>query len=991
MFNLLLGIFTIFTFLFSTTPVQAFKAETFVTLVNLIDDFKTNEKTKLTPLTIPRFVYEESTPSAVVNSWYLTSGAINSSTISAYFKKISTGDKKQEIGLFLKNGVSSDIQNLPPAERERFVDKQMEEFFGAFGYYPKTITAQNFDAYTLEYLQTKYSVLGVVVVPVDGANLPSYNGAYANAPFFPSKNNHYLPAKSLKTRINLSFSESVPLEGFNFAEGLSFYTQKFFNEFTEVNFSLSNTSTTLDKTKFKQALNELLAAEDKHNLRFASYSTFSDWFKARYPESTPAFLYKQENEDKTTNYLYQSPWYKLEFTDTKDSTELKNLYVYNHKESESNLATPSLVNIEHLAVTNQLGVGKYLTLSKKGGMLITNYLKQWDSWAIAFQNQTEKISLEPNKITFNNLNVPLLDSNLIAVKNSKNTTTWTPVEFSPFQNSSTVNKFFWLITFLVLLFVLFKNKPPFLGLFLLFVVSLTLVRSGSLYPFGMGFWGPNGHDAVFHLSLIQKFANSPLTLSHPQVAGEVLSNYHFFFDYFSGLVVRFTHTPVLYYYFFVYPLFAGVILIKLIGVLSDNLSLTRFQKNIATTFVFLGSSLGFLVQLLRGGDLFVGESTFWSNQSISSFLNPPFVFSLIFILGFLTVYNKAKKTLLDFFILAILGILLSQVKVYGFILLLAGLLINRDFSLFAVIGLGGFLLNLPFSSVNSSPFLFQPLWFIRTMVESYDRLNWPRAAAAWQAYEATGNFGKLLFLNFVALCLFLIGNLGVRIVGIYHCLVTKPQSQTDKLVRVMIFSSLIIPLLFTQSINPWNTIQFFYYGLFFLSFYVAMFFSRPSALVFVLVVVGTIGSFGTLRDYVTVNSTSRISYTELSALSKLSTLKKGVVLSPPNQNRTVFSPPQPQYDYITSSYISALSGQPEYLSDQINLDITGINYQQKLKNANRFYNTTDVSWTKEFLVENNILYVYETPLRKLNIPYEKLNLETIFTSPEITIYQVTGI
>ncbi len=198
-------------------------------------------------------------------------------------------------------------------------------------------------------------------------------------------------------------------------------------------------------------------------------------------------------------------------------------------------------------------------------------------------------------------------------------------------------------------------------------------------------------------------------------------------------------------------------------------------------------------------------------------------------------------------------------------------------------------------------------------------------------------------------------------------------------------------MLFIQSINPWNTIQFFYYGLFFLSFYVAMFFSRPSALVFVLVVVGTIGSFGTLRDYVTVNSTSRISYTELSALSKLSTLKKGVVLSPPNQNRTVFSPPQPQYDYITSSYISALSGQPEYLSDQINLDITGINYQQKLKNANRFYNTTDVSWTKEFLVENNILYVYETPLRKLNIPYEKLNLETIFTSPEITIYQVTGI
>ena len=930
MFNFFVGVFTLLTFLFSSSPVLAFKAETFVSFVYLVDDFKVDQKTKLTPLSVPSIVYEESSPSAVVNSWYLTYSAIKNSTVSAYFKKISAGDKKQELGLFIKNGTNSDIQSLSVKERERFVDKQMEEFFDVFGYYPKTVTAQSFDAYTLEYLQTKYSVLGVVVVPKDSANLPSRNGAYANSPFFPSKNNHYLPAKSLKTRINLAFSESEQLESFNFSQNFNFYTQKFFNEFTQLNFSLSNTSTTLTRISFKQSLKELLAVEDKHSLRFVGFAEFSDWFKARYPESSPAYLYKQENSDKTTNYLYQSPWYKLEFTDGKESTELKNLYIYNHQESEPNLITPSLVNVEHLTIANQIGEGKYLTLNKKDGLLLTNYLKQWDSWAIAFQNQNEKISIEPNKIIFENLSVPSLKSSLVEEKTSKNKTTWIPVEVTPFQNNSVTNKLFWLVTLLVLIFALFKNKPPFLGLFLLFVVSLTLVRSGGLYPFGMGFWGPNGHDAIFHLSLIQKFAENPTNLAHPQISGEILSNYHFFFDFFSGLVVRFTNTPVLYYYFFVYPLFAGVILIKLIGVLADNLSLTGFQKNIATTFVFLGSSLGFLVQLLRGGDLFIGESTFWSNQSISSFLNPPFVFSLIFILGFLAVYSKTKKTSIDLILLFVLGILLAQVKVYGFILLLVGLLINKDFPLFAAIGLGGFLINLPFSSVSSSPFVFQPLWFIRTMVESYDRLNWPRAAAAWQAYEATGNFGKLLVLNFIALCLFLVGNLSVRIVGIYHCLVTKPFSQTDKLVRVMIYSSLFIPLLFTQSVNPWNTIQFFYYGLFFLSFYVAMFFPRPSAFALAFVVIGTIGSFGTLRDYVTVNSTSRVSYTELSALTKLSALKKGVVLSPPKQNRTVFSPPQPQYDYITSSYISALSGQPEYLSDQINLDITGIDYQQKI-------------------------------------------------------------
>ena len=38
--------------------------------------------------------------------------------------------------------------------------------------------------------------------------------------------------------------------------------------------------------------------------------------------------------------------------------------------------------------------------------------------------------------------------------------------------------------------------------------SLTMIRSGLLYKFGYGFWGPNGHDGIWHIAL----ANN-LTLS----------------------------------------------------------------------------------------------------------------------------------------------------------------------------------------------------------------------------------------------------------------------------------------------------------------------------------------------------------------------------------------------------------------------------------------------------------------------------------------------
>jgi len=60
------------------------------------------------------------------------------------------------------------------------------------------------------------------------------------------------------------------------------------------------------------------------------------------------------------------------------------------------------------------------------------------------------------------------------------------------------------------------------------VWSLTMVKSGLTYPYGVGFWGPNGHDGIWHISLAQSLAKGSWEI--PIFAGETIKNYHIGFD-----------------------------------------------------------------------------------------------------------------------------------------------------------------------------------------------------------------------------------------------------------------------------------------------------------------------------------------------------------------------------------------------------------------------------------------------------------------------------
>src|SRR3990167_4887243 len=90
--------------------------------------------------------------------------------------------------------------------------------------------------------------------------------------------------------------------------------------------------------------------------------------------------------------------------------------------------------------------------------------------------------------------------------------------------------------------------------------SLTMVKSGIVYDYGMGFWGPNGHDGVWHISLIRSLAEGSWKM--PLFAGENINNYHVGFDLLLAIIHKLTLIPVHTLYFQIIPpltaLFTGI-------------------------------------------------------------------------------------------------------------------------------------------------------------------------------------------------------------------------------------------------------------------------------------------------------------------------------------------------------------------------------------------------------------------------------------------------
>ncbi len=548
--------------------------------------------------------------------------------------------------------------------------------------------------------------------------------------------------------------------------------------------------------------------------------------------------------------------------------------------------------------------------------------------------------------------------------------------------------------------------------------SLTMVKSGITYSYGMGFWGPNGHDGIWHIALIKSLSNGSWDI--PVFAGEKLQNYHIGFDLFVAILHKLTFIPVETFYFQILPpLFA-----LLIGVFSYMFVYEwKGSKVLAfwsTFFVYFGGSWGWLVNYIRNGS-FGGESMFWSQQSISTLINPPFAMSLVILFAALWLMQKALKSEKYgkhyLFITSILFGLLIEIKVYAGILALAGLFIAGTFQLlkrqgitYLRIGIGSLIISLlvflPLFNPHVKTLIWEPFWFLDTMMAISDRFYWPKFAEALLNYRLAGNYLKLFFAYGVAFLIFWYGNLGTRIfkeVQVVKWIKKFPHlSSIEVFVTTVIIGGLAMPLFFLQEGTPWNTIQFLYYSLMFSGVLAGISFgewtehSRSriflilASLFMILFTLPT--TFGTLTQYLPSRPPSKVSHEELQALAFLSKEPSGVVLTFPYDSikakEAENNPPRPLYLYESTAYVSAFTGKQTFLEDEVNLNITGYDWKERRTKVEKFYKSLDHEFTYNFLRENNITYIYWIKGQRATLGESQLGIERIFENSEVSVYKV---
>lgn len=543
------------------------------------------------------------------------------------------------------------------------------------------------------------------------------------------------------------------------------------------------------------------------------------------------------------------------------------------------------------------------------------------------------------------------------------------------------------------------------------VWSLIMFKSGLLYSFGIGFWGPNGHDGIWHIALIKSLARGSWEM--PVFSGEIIKNYHIGFDLILAFIHKLALIPVETLYFQIVPplLALGIGVSVYLFVLEWKKS--KFAAFWATFFIYFGGSFGWILTYLREKE-FSGESLFWSQQSISTLINPPFALSqLVIFIGLLALIKGLKEKNNKLLILAsfLFGVLV-QIKIYAGILVLGGLFVGslieifkrNGTSLLKVFAGAAILSTLIFVPLNPNPgssLVFKPFWFLETMMGLSDRFNWPKFYEAMINYKYGHVWLKAIIAYSLAFLIFIVGNLGTRIIGfIYILKKLRNLSKVDYLdafIFILISGGIVLPIFLLQSGTPWNTIQFFYYSLMFFSIIAGislgqMIEKNKKLFAALIVILAIPTSIATLRNYLPSRPPAKISLLELEALKFLSDQPQGVVLTYPFDRlaaqKAENNPPRPLYLYESTAYVSAYSGKPVFLEDEVNLDITGYDWHGRRSEVENFLRSLDHQFVYNFLRENNITYVYWVKGQRARLGEGQLGMTRVFENKEVDIYKV---
>ncbi len=418
-------------------------------------------------------------------------------------------------------------------------------------------------------------------------------------------------------------------------------------------------------------------------------------------------------------------------------------------------------------------------------------------------------------------------------------------------------------------------------------------------------------------------------------------------------------------YFKILPLLWFVGFTCLAIMLARKIKNSPLYSFILLIFFYFGGSFGYFFTLYHNKTLERSAGTL-SMQAGLTTTNLQFAFSLVILLMILLIVKEWHYTAKTSFLLGMLLFVNLGLKFYGGVisLFIVGfylvvcfmrdikkIKISEWLAKLSILGffvlLAVFVFYDPFSaSKTGSIFIFSPFAHVHAMIEEPSLFYIEKLVYARYYLYAHGFGPRLLAIELFSTFLFLFFNLGVRFFGLIYFFFLAVKRKADSF-RVLIFSTAafatLLPLLFIQKGEWWNTIQFFYYAIFLANIFTADFIYSlwmkkkiiPAAIGVLLILISLPGNYDILTAYNPWKIPTYIAKEEMTALQFLKKQPKGIVYTPifgtDPEIKNKLTPQYPMFASLDNSYVPAFSGKQAYLTNVHVLNITGVDYKKRLE------------------------------------------------------------
>lgn len=570
---------------------------------------------------------------------------------------------------------------------------------------------------------------------------------------------------------------------------------------------------------------------------------------------------------------------------------------------------------------------------------------------------------------------------------------------------------------------IFRQKNLFItiSIFIIGILGqlLVIAPSGWNVNGDLLFWSSHAHDASWHMALTNEIQRIKLgsVIQNPEYAGVKLTNYHIFSDIAPAMFNKYLQIPELELYFRFFPFLYSLLLGSSAFFLGKAIGKSYLSGIWSAIFIYFGGSFGYIVTLIHHGGI-GGESIFWGSQIQSSIGNPPFIAANVILITFLYFLLRllGKNNKIIFFVSALLLGSLAVFKIYAAIVLFFALGIAgvweivrerrfRIISLTIPSGLLALALFLPFYSQTSSFLIFQPWWYIRSMIASDGRLNWVDLELRRQFYlslHSLRGYLRVTEYELIGFSIFFFGNLGMRFIGLYGVILSAKtffKNYFNQVLILMTFLSLIFPLLFLQKGVAGGTANFLEYFILGFGFFAAITVAKLMAgiknkiltitLSAVIIVLAVPTQIGLLRELYSRNPYTKITKGELSALNflKNNTSQDSIVLTPPYDPNLNLGGPIPNvWDWFDTAYVTAFSARRTYFDDYEQVDIMGYDYRNRLKVKQAIFDGTDAVLVKQTIGETGAQIIYFPKPMHPKVDLSRAGLTKIFENSEVEIW-----